>query len=199
MQILFDPNITYLLLAGGLILAVIALAAPGTGVLELIAFSMLGLAGWGIVVNQQILNEWALVVLAVGAVSFVLSLSRPRQKFWLPLSIIALIIGSAYIFQGQVWWLPVVSPFLAALVSLLSAGFFWVAGRKSLEAWHARPRNEPPLVGQTGEAKSPVHREGSVQVNGELWSAYSDQPIPKDGRIRVVERDGFRLKVEPLP
>jgi membrane-bound serine protease (ClpP class) len=198
MDMLFNPNITYLLLAGGLMLAVLALAAPGTGVLEAVAFAILALAGWGIVANQQILNEWALIVLALGAVCFILALQRPRQKFWLPISIILLIIGSVYIFQSPAWYLPAVNPFLATLVSLLLAGFFWIAGRKTLEAWHARPRHAPSLIGQTGEAKSPVHKEGSVQVGGELWSAFSDQPIPRGALVKVIARDGFKIKVEQI-
>jgi membrane-bound serine protease (ClpP class) len=198
MDILLNPNISYLLLAGGLMLAVLALAAPGTGVLEAVALGILALAGWGIVANQQILNEWALIVLALGAVLFVVALQRPRQKIWLPLSIMALIIGSVYIFQSPAWYLPAVNPFLAVLVSLLSAGFFWIAGRKTLEAWHARPRHVPSLIGQTGEAKTPVHKEGSVQVGGELWSAYSDQPIGRGAVVKVVSRDGFKIKVEQV-
>ncbi len=48
MEFLQNPNITYLLLAGGLIFAVLALVSPGTGVLEIGALFILGLAGWGI-------------------------------------------------------------------------------------------------------------------------------------------------------
>jgi membrane-bound ClpP family serine protease len=35
MEFLQNPNVVYLLLAGGLIFAVLALVAPGTGVLEI--------------------------------------------------------------------------------------------------------------------------------------------------------------------
>ena len=35
MDFLQNPNVAYLLLAGGLVFAVLALAAPGTGVLEI--------------------------------------------------------------------------------------------------------------------------------------------------------------------
>ena len=45
MNILLDPNIAYLLLAGGLICAVLSLLSPGTGVLEALALVTLVLAG----------------------------------------------------------------------------------------------------------------------------------------------------------
>jgi membrane-bound ClpP family serine protease len=51
------------------------------------------------------------------------------------------------------------------------------------------------LIGQTGEAKTRVREEGSVQVAGELWSARSDKPVPAGSRVRVVSREGFVLVV----
>jgi len=49
MDFLQNPNITYLMLAGGLIFAVLALVSPADGdVLEIGALFVLGLAGWGI-------------------------------------------------------------------------------------------------------------------------------------------------------
>ena len=48
MNLLFDPNVAYLLLVIGLIVAILALFAPGTGVLEVGAIFMLFLAGYGI-------------------------------------------------------------------------------------------------------------------------------------------------------
>jgi membrane-bound serine protease (ClpP class) len=198
MDLLFDPNLIYLLLAGGLIMAVLALAAPGTGYLELAALGVLALAGWGLAIQPQGLNIWAILLVFVGIGIFILSIRRPRQPLWLPLAIIALTIGSAYSMAGERWWQPAVHPLVAALVSILSAGFFWIAGRKVIEASHLRPAHEPVLVGQVGEAKSVVHKDGSVQVGGELWTAYSEQPIPRGARVRVIQKDGFRVKVEPL-
>jgi membrane-bound ClpP family serine protease len=52
------------------------------------------------------------------------------------------------------------------------------------------------LVGQIGEAKTRVYEEGSVQVNGELWSARSEESIPAGSAIRVIRREGFVLFVE---
>jgi membrane-bound ClpP family serine protease len=52
------------------------------------------------------------------------------------------------------------------------------------------------LVGQIGEAKTRVDEEGSVQVDGELWSARSEKSIPAGSMIRVIRREGFVLIVE---
>jgi membrane-bound serine protease (ClpP class) len=185
------------LLAGGLILTVLALLAPGSGILEILALFALLLAGWGIY-NIPI-NEWALLILMAGAVGFVLAIRRPRAGFLLVAAITMLVLGSAFLFNSDVWWQPAVNPFLAVIVSVLSAGFFWVATRKVIEARSAPPSHDlGALDGAIGEAKSLIHEEGSVQVAGELWSARSQQPISNGARVRVIGREGFILLVEPV-
>jgi membrane-bound serine protease (ClpP class) len=199
MELLQNPNVTYLLLAGGLIFAMLALAAPGTGVLEIVALFVLGLAGWGIATNNMPINAWSLVILAAGLVLFFLAVRRPKQWYLLVVSILAVVAGSAFLFRSQTWYIPAVDPFLAAIVSLLSGGFFWIAARKVMEAASARPIHDlEALIGAKGEAKTHVFKEGSVQVEGELWSARSDQPIHSGAAVRVLERDGFTLKVEAV-
>jgi membrane-bound serine protease (ClpP class) len=197
MEFLQNPNITYLLLAGGLVFAMLALAAPGTGVLEIVALFVLGLAGWSVASNNLPINAWSLVVLGVGLVLFFLALRRPKQWYLLVASILAIVLGSVFLFRSQIWYIPAVDPFLAAIVSVLTGGFFWVAARKVMEAASVRPVHDlDALVGAKGEAKTHIFKEGSVQVEGELWSARSDQPIHSGTAVRVLELDGFTLKVE---
>lgn len=199
MDFLQNPNITYLLLAGGLVFAMLALAAPGTGVLEFGALFVLGLAGWGVATYNMPLNPWALPVLAAGMVLFFLAVRRPKQWYLLLISILAVMAGSAFLFRSQIWYIPAVNPFLAATVSVLSGGFFWIAARKVIEAASVRPVHDlDALVGAKGEAKTYISKEGSVQVAGELWSARSDQPIHSGAAVRVLEMDGFTLKVEAV-
>src|SRR3989304_9743978 len=78
------PDLVYLVLVAGLWLAALALVAPGTGVLEMLAALTLALAGLGMI--SLTLSPWALIVLGVGAVLFTLSLWRRREGIWLGLS-----------------------------------------------------------------------------------------------------------------
>ncbi len=195
MDFLLDPNVAYLFLIGGVLLAMLALATPGTGLFEIGAFFSIALAGYAI--YNLSFNWWALFLLLLGVVPFVYALQRPRREPFLILSILLLIAGSVFIFpraSGQG-----VNPLVAALTSILLAGFLWIAARKSVEATSARPSHDlGGLVGQVGEAKTKVHEDGSVQVAGELWSARSDKPIPTGSPVRVVQRDGFILVVEQM-
>jgi membrane-bound serine protease (ClpP class) len=107
------------------------------------------------------------------------------------------VAGSAFLFRGESWQ-PAVNPVLALFVSLLLTGFLWVTARKTLEALLSKPaHNLPDLIGAVGETRSPVYQEGSVYVHGELWSARSSRPIDVDIPVRVTQRDGFVLYVEP--
>ena len=197
MDILLNPNVAYLVLAGGLIFAVLALLAPGSGILEIFALFTLLLAGWAIY-NLPI-NAWALLILLAGVVLFFMAIRRPRTVALLIAAIVMLVLGSAFLFSSDVWWQPAVNPFLALVVSVLSAGFFWVAAQKVVEARNVRPTHDlGALDGAIGEAKSDIHDGGSVQVAGELWSARSQQPIPDGARVRVTGREGFILIVEAV-
>ena len=55
------------------------------------------------------------------------------------------------------------------------------------------------IVGHCGKATTPLTPNGYVQVNGELWHAFSsDININKGDDIVVVEMDRLTLRVAPL-
>jgi membrane-bound serine protease (ClpP class) len=192
---LLNPNIVYLILVFGILLTIMALISPGTAVLEVLAFFTLLLAGYGIY-NLSV-NAWALVVLLAGVILFAIAVRKFRHPVYLVISILLLILGSVYIFPGETWWQPGVNPILATVVSLLVGGYVWVIATKAIEVAVTPPAHDiNALVGLTGEAKTDIHKEGSVQVAGELWSAQSKDPIIQGSTVRVVGREGFILQVE---
>jgi membrane-bound ClpP family serine protease len=119
--------------------------------------------------------------------------------YWLSISVFSLVVGSAFLLQGEKWYSLAISPGLAIVVSVLIGGLFWIVTQKSLEADAAPPSHDlGVLIGAMGEAKSNVHYEGSVQVNKELWTARSKEPIETGAKIRVIDREGFILVVEEV-
>jgi membrane-bound serine protease (ClpP class) len=195
-EVFLNPNFAYLILVTGLMLAAMAVFTPGTGLAEVGAFFLLILAAWE-VYNLPI-NIWALALLLLAVVFFVLAFRKTRPYLFLSLSIVAVVVGSAFMFRGETWSQPAVNPILALIVSLLSGGFLWIGTNKTLEAIRRIPSHSlEALLGASGEAKSQIGEDGSVQVAGELWSARSENPIPEGTQIRVVGREGFILQVEP--
>jgi membrane-bound serine protease (ClpP class) len=196
MDFLLDPNVAYLILLGGVLLAMLSLASPGTGLFEIGAFFCIALAGYAI--YNLSFNWWALLLLGLSIVPFVYAIQKPKREPFLALSILLLVIGSVFMFPRTADQ-PIVNPLVALIASGLVAGFLWIAVRKSVEATSARPTHDlTELVGQIGEARTKINDEGSVLVAGELWSARSEKPIPAGSSIRVVRREGFLLMVEKI-
>ncbi len=194
MDFLLDPNVAYMILMSGILLALLALATPGTGLLEIGALFCIVLAGY--VIYNLSFNWWALILLVLGIIPFVYALQKPKRELYLALSILLLVAGSVFVF-----WRPaegkMVNPLVALVTSSLVAGFLWLAVRKSVEAASIIPSHSlDTLVGTIGEARTKIADEGSVMVAGELWSARSDKAIAAGSKIRVLRRDGFVLVVE---
>ena len=194
MDILLNPNVAYLILLGGVLLGLMAIVTPGTGLFEVGAFFCLALAGYA--VYNLSFNLWALVVLVLSILPFFYAIQKPKRELYLGLSIFLLVIGSVFLFAVD-GWKPAVNPFVAFLSSILLAVFLWIVVRKSVPDASARPAHDlNGLVGAIGETRSQVHEEGSVYVAGEMWSAKSGQPIPAGCVVRVIRREGFVLVVE---
>jgi membrane-bound serine protease (ClpP class) len=194
MDFLLDPNVAYLILLGGVLLAMLSLASPGTGFLEIGAFFCIVLAGYAI--YKLSFNWWALLLLGLSLVPFVYAIQKPKREPFLALSILLLVAGSVFMFPRTADQ-AIVNPIVAIIASALVAGFLWIAVRKSVEATSVRPSHDlTGLVGQVGEARTKINEEGSVLVAGELWSARSAEPIPAGSSVRVLRREGFILIVE---
>jgi len=194
MDFLLEPNIAYLILLSGVLLGLMAIITPGTGLFEVGAFFCLALAGYA--VYNLSFNWWALVLLVLSIVPFIYAIQKPKREPYLGVSILLLVIGSVFLFAVD-GWKPAVNPFVALVTSGLVSAFLWVGVRKTVQAAQARPVHDlETLIGSNGEARSTIHEEGSVFVSGEMWSARSDTAIPAGSSIHVVRREGFVLVVE---
>ncbi len=196
-QAWMTPNLAYLLLISGTVALVFALVTPGTGLLELAALTLLLGAGYS--ATQLAVNGWAVVVWLVGIGFFGLSVRRGRgEKFWLAVALLAMVVGSVFIFRTPEGG-SAVSPWLAVTVSLLVGSSGWVITRKVLEAETRPPAHDPDrLIGQVGEARTEIAPEGSVYLDGEMWTARSRERIPRGTAVKVVAREGLILRVEPF-
>lgn len=196
MDFLLEPNIAYLILLGGILLSLMAIVTPGTGLFEVGAFFCLALAGYA--VYNLSFNWWAIVLLVLSVVPFIYSIQKPKRELYLGLSIALLVLGSVFLFAVD-GWKPAVNPFVALVTSGLISTFLWIVVRKTVQVASARPTHDLELLmGLTGEARSNIYEEGSVYVAGEMWSARSNEHIPAGSSIRVVRREGFILVVEKI-
>jgi membrane-bound serine protease (ClpP class) len=195
MDILLNPNIAYLTSVLALLAILAAIVAPGTGLIELAALFLIGVSAY--MVYNLGMNLWALIVLLLSVVPFFIAIRSKNSLFYMVITIVMLIGGSLFLFTGS-GGAPLVSPLLAIMISALAATFIWFAAKKSIQAQQAKKHHDiDVLIGETGEARTDIHQDGSILIDSELWSARSQEPIPAGERVRVVKRDRFILVVEP--
>jgi membrane-bound serine protease (ClpP class) len=195
MSFLFDPNVAYLLLVLGFILSALALFTPGTGLLEVGALFTIAIAGYAM--YHLTVNWWALLILLAGVVPFVLAVRKPKQWYWLIPTVILFIVGAIFL-TPQTLSSQAVNPVFAVFMSLLSVGLLWFIGRKSVEAMKMKPSQDlKRLIGLVGEARTDIKNTGTVYVGGEEWTARSSTIIHAGSLVKVKEREGLVLIVEP--
>lgn len=196
MDLLLNPNLAYILMMGSILLALLALLTPGTGILELGAVIALVLVG--IQLFNLPINLWALGVIVVGAVLYAIAIIRRGEPVLLAAGIVVIFIGAGLVYRGENSLIGV-SPWLILLVSVGEGSFLWVVTQKVLHAAVSPPVQDiNQLIGSQGETRTYVHEEGTVYAAGEEWSARSDRPIPPQTVVEITGRDGFTLLIAPL-
>jgi membrane-bound serine protease (ClpP class) len=193
---LLEPNIAYIILVLALVLTMLALFAPGTGFLEAAALAALIASGFSIA-NIPV-NSWALLAILVGIILVIISIRREVRWYFLAISIVLLIGGTAFTYQnGQSVFSA--DPFLVLIASVSLGAFIWIVGHNAGQAFRQPARvdmNE--VIGEVGRAVSDVSQSGSVYAGGQEWSATSDSPIRAGKPVKVIGRKGFVLIVEEV-
>jgi len=194
---LLNPRIAFLFFWLGLALIVLEFFIPG-GVIGVVGGIMLilSIAAFGML-PVQLLG----VGLLVGSVIFFLiELKHPGVGVPMVGGVLCLIAGGFLLFSPSV---PnsQVSPWVIILVAGAAVAFFAIVVRAAIRMRRtgSTPSRIEQLVGREGTVAQVLDPEGVVQLESETWSAVADRRVPKGRRVRVVQVDGLRLTVEPVP
>ena len=94
---------------------------------------------------------------------------------------------------------------LQTAIFVISSAIFIPCTRKLSEKISQKtqtmPTNVYRMIGKEGiviEDVVPTSYTGKVKVSGQVWSAISDKEIPKNEKIKVLNIDGVKLKVEAI-
>jgi membrane-bound serine protease (ClpP class) len=195
------PQIAYLLLTLGALGLTIELWNPGAIVPGVVGGLSLLLAFFAL----QILpvNTTGLLLLLFGIGLLILELKVPSFGVLGIGGIVSLLVGSIMLTR-EIPGLPGMTVSLAVVVPVVFglAAIFLFLGRLAFKA-QARPptTGAEGMVGEQGRARTPIapNAPGQVDVHGEIWRAFSREPLPAGARVRVVEVNGLTLVVEPVP
>ena len=97
------------------------------------------------------------------------------------------------------------SLFIQALVFIIVSVIFMIFTRplvnKMISIKETMPTNIYTIIKKEGYIMEDItnpQSPGKVKINGELWSAVSEAPLKRGTKVRVLEVDGVKLKVEPI-
>lgn len=187
-----DPNAVYLLLMAGLWISATGTYIPGTGIAEI---SGAGLMIAAIYLMSLLAVNWlALIALVVGAsLFFLLPLLKPEWVRFAEAGLALQAIASFFLFTNTA-----VSPLLIALAVLLAWGYHRTILRAILKQQRelSSTQKDEFLVGARGRVMQTIEERGTVQVNGELWTARSRKRLESGAEIVVTQQDGLELHVE---
>lgn len=115
--------------------------------------------------------------------------------------IVAFVLGALFLFDPDQSDIAIrVSWQVVAGLTALSVAFFVGILGFAMQARRRPVRTgAEEMLGSTGEVVSWTGDEGCVQVFGEMWSARSGHGLAKGQKVRVVNRIGLTLIVEPVP
>ncbi len=194
LDLLSDPNVGFVLMTIAIYGIIFELSNPGAifpGVIGGIAL-ILALASFAILK----VNVAGLLLIGFALLLFLLDLFLPSHGILTAGGIASFIFGAILLTERQAPYLQISLQLIIA-VALLTAAFFLFAVGAGLRAQRRVIRTgREGLIGATGVARTEINPEGTVFLQGELWSAMSDgEPIPNGARVQVVGVEGLRLRV----
>jgi membrane-bound serine protease (ClpP class) len=193
---MMDPNVAFILFAIGMLALYVEFNHPGAIVPGVVGFIFILLAVFAF---NLLPTRFAALALIVGAfVLFALEAKFATHGVLGIGGIVMMVLGALLLVDGPIPEMRVkLVTALAVSVPLAVITVFLmtlvVQARRSKVV-----TGEEGLVGQVGEARSPLAPQGKVFVNGELWDAVSPLPVAVGERVRVQRVDGLVLEVEPV-
>jgi membrane-bound serine protease (ClpP class) len=166
------------------------LIAPGVfgGILVLLGLSAISVLP---------INWLGAALLALAFTLFVLEVKFTSHGVLGAGGALAMLLGSVMLVESpvpelRIHWstaLAVTLPFSAITVFLLTIAVR--ARRNKVET------GAESMIGQIGEALTPLAPEGKVFVRGEYWNAVALRPVTAGVRVKVTAIDRLTLTVEP--
>ncbi|TMF32671.1 MAG: nodulation protein NfeD [Chloroflexi bacterium] len=142
-------------------------------------------------------NIAAALLMLLALLLFIADLKAPTHGFLSVGGVFALLLGMAFLINTGPIGLGV-NPLVSLAVAVITLAFFVFFIRK---VWTARRQpafvGGEAMLGAVGEVREELAPEGLVFVQGALWKATAEKPIPAGSTVRVVGRQGLELQVAP--
>lgn len=201
LQLLTDPNIVFLLLSIGVQAILIELSSPGGWVAGTIGVICLALVVYSFGILP--INLFGLVFIVLAFVLFIIDIKAPTHGALTAAGVASFIVGALVLFNStRVPGFPAVSiPLVIGTGIFIAITFSFIISFAIRALRLPAVMGKKTLVGRTGTVSRTIDPVGSVQVQGELWTAELAEPgdpLPVGTRIEVTKIEGLRLKVRKV-
>lgn len=190
---LSDPNIAYIFMMLGFYGIFFEFSNPGAlfpGVLGGI-FIILALFSF-----QTLPINWAGVALIIFAmILFILEIKVISYGGLTIGGIVAMVLGSIMLIDSPI---PALQVSLSVIIPavLLTASFFIISMYLYYKAQQMKSMTGMEgLIGDVGTARTDIDNQGEVNIHGEIWKAFSDEPISAGESVEIVSVSGLKLNI----
>ena len=193
---LMDPNMSFVLLAIGLLALYVEFNHPGAIVPGVVGFFFVVLAIFAL--NILPVRYTALALILVAFVFFALEAKFASHGILTIAGIASLTFGALLLVDSpipqmrvHIWTALAVSIPLGIITSFLMTIALRARQNKVTTG-------QEGLIGETGVVHTPFTPEGKIFIRGEIWNAIGDPNLKAGQRVRVTAVDGLTLRVQPI-
>ncbi|MDP7108388.1 MAG: nodulation protein NfeD [Nitrospinaceae bacterium] len=193
LDIISNPNITYILMMLGLVGLYLELSSPGLILPGVIGAISMILALYAM--QTLPINYAGLMLIILGAVLFIAEINVMSYGLLSVSGAISIFLGSIMLIDSDD---PAMQISRAVLYPTLGMTLLVTAGTIYLAARSSQLRTSTGLEGLVGEAgvvKETLNPQGRVLVHGEIWNAESDVTISEGEKVVVESVAGLTTKV----
>jgi membrane-bound serine protease (ClpP class) len=193
LDIISNPNITYILMMLGLVGLYLELSNPGLILPGVIGAISMILALYAM--QTLPINYAGLMLIILGAVLFIAEINMMSYGLLSVSGAISIFLGSIMLIDSDD---PAMQISRAVLYPTLGMTLLVTIGTIYLAARSSQLRTSTGLEGLVGEAgvvKETLNPQGRVLVHGEIWNAESDVTISEGEKVVVESVAGLTTKV----
>jgi len=195
--VITDPNVAYILMIVGIYGIIFEFYHPGLVLPGTVGAISLLLALYAF--NVLPINYVGLGLILLGTALMVAEAFVPSFGALGIGGIAAFVFGSVMLMDADVPGFHVYMPMIAAIATVSAALFLFVGVMVMRVRRRAVVSGPEEMIGLPGEVVSWSGRTGRVRAHGEIWQARADNTFSPGNRVRVRQRDGLVLLVEPEP
>ena len=194
-----DPNVAYMLLIIGFYGIFFELSNPGAvfpGILGGISIILAFFALQTLPVNYA-----GILLILLALILFILEVKVTSYGALSIGGITAMILGSLMLIDSSEPYAYIFKiSFQLILPAVIVTAVFFIFGMVLVARTQKKKitTGREGLIGSIGVCSTEINPEGKVFLHGELWNSISDEHIMPKEKVKVIDIDGFTLKVEKV-